>query len=960
MKSFRSIVLLLSLCAWSVVFPLAANVALTEADLVGAYRNVSYGGRTAVHDPSIVIDSISDPSKTTYYVFGSHMAVSKTADLRQWTSNVCGGERENATLYGRRQNDGTVKACSYNDAFKQNEVSTIKVMRDGVARDTIFGTYNAAAWSTAIDNFTVRGNQWAADVVYNPTMGKWLHYVSLNGSKWNSVIVCMAADRIEGPYVYQGPVIFTGFNIQSGSPDFTASDMPHVLGNIKTLPERYARGDKWGTFWPHAIDPNVFYDAEGKLWMAYGSWSGGIYMLELDENTGLRDYTISYPAVNNSNANVSSDPYFGKKIAGGYYVSGEGAYIQRIGDYYYLFMSYGFYSPEGGYEMRVFRSENPDGPYRDCSSETGTSATYSSYQMNYGLTAATSRGMKLMGGYRWDPMPVAEIAQGHNSAMVERDGKAYVVYHTKFHDGTVGHSVRVHRLLLNSEGWPCAAPYEHRGSDSLAITNDGQLPAELCGTYQVIRHNYKVDYENYAHSLPSNITLHPDGSVTGAYKGKWEVTPGSSLVTLVLDYVTYRGNFIRQTIDYTDIPALCFTVVSSSSGTVGATRALSVWGSNADSRAAIAYTVDRLSLPFSDGEKIYSDLVLPTRGYLGTSLTWSSSDPTRLGHDGKIGSEADGEEVMLTLTISKDGYSYERSYRVTVAQAQGDICSGLAAYYDFEEGWSNRLDASQIGVPRAEASGTKPQREKNSAKGGMVLRQHFGYPSASSSSYVQFSNPLQGKDLSESGATVSMYVLRTADNEWDAVWAFLDTDAADGIDGRCYLTANTYLGFNGTGGWFDANYPSTDINVLETNVWHLVSIAFTATGWSMYIDGVKRYDEQNCLAFSSGSGFSDYASVTRLLTSASDFYLGYGSWWGSAPLLIDDVTLYARALSDEDMMTLYLSQQSGTFVDATHLEEISFNKHIERFDLIYDLQGRRVEKPGKGLYIINGKRSLLE
>ena len=88
MKSFRSIVLLLSLCAWSIVFPLAANVVLTEEDLVGAYRSVSYSGRTAVHDPSIVIDSISDPSKTTYYVFGSHMAVSKTSDLRQWTSNV--------------------------------------------------------------------------------------------------------------------------------------------------------------------------------------------------------------------------------------------------------------------------------------------------------------------------------------------------------------------------------------------------------------------------------------------------------------------------------------------------------------------------------------------------------------------------------------------------------------------------------------------------------------------------------------------------------------------------------------------------------------------------------------------------------------------------------------------------------------------------------------------------------
>ena len=37
---------------------------------------------------------------------------------------------------------------------------------------------------------------------------------------------------------------------------------------------------------PNAIDPTTFYDEDGKMWMVYGSWSGGIFLLEIDENTG--------------------------------------------------------------------------------------------------------------------------------------------------------------------------------------------------------------------------------------------------------------------------------------------------------------------------------------------------------------------------------------------------------------------------------------------------------------------------------------------------------------------------------------------------------------------------------------------------------------------------------------------------------------------------------------------------
>ena len=68
-----------------------------------------------------------------------------------------------------------------------------------------------------------------------------------------------------------------------------------VIGLQSTLPTRYNRGGNWGTYWPNDIDPCVFFDEDGQMWMSYGSWSGGIFMLKLYKEKGLRDYTVTYP-----------------------------------------------------------------------------------------------------------------------------------------------------------------------------------------------------------------------------------------------------------------------------------------------------------------------------------------------------------------------------------------------------------------------------------------------------------------------------------------------------------------------------------------------------------------------------------------------------------------------------------------------------------------------------------------
>ena len=95
--------------------------------------------------------------------------------------------------------------------------------------------------------------------------------------------------------------------------------------------------------WPNCIDPAVFYDADGKMWMVYGSWSGGIFLLELDEETG-------YPIHPETDEADNVNKYYGKRLCGGGHNSIEGPYIQydEKSGYYYLLVSYGGLNRDGG------------------------------------------------------------------------------------------------------------------------------------------------------------------------------------------------------------------------------------------------------------------------------------------------------------------------------------------------------------------------------------------------------------------------------------------------------------------------------------------------------------------------------------------------------------------------------------------------------------------------------------
>ena len=675
--------LLLPIFAFSALSS-AAQTTVTDADLQGAYSARQYGKRVVCHDPSIVIDNITNPASPTYYIYGSHLGRGKTTaaeNYQEWT--VFKADESNATATNSLFCNLSGTLVNYADAYTTHAVTSVK---DHAGKTVTFGNFDAHGWQKKGN--TVKGMQWAPDVIYNKTMKKWCMYMSLNGDNWASSIVCFTSDNIEGPWKYQGPVVFSGFlgkyahNGYAAADDWKNTDFTIATGET-SLPERYNVGDKWGSFWPNCIDPCVFYDDQDNLWMSYGSWSGGIFLLRLDKNNGLRDYTYTYPYEVNgkaatstaASANTTSDPYFGKKIAGGYYVSGEASYVEKIGSHYFLFMSYGGLVSTGGYQMRVFRSDNPEGPYVDCN---GTSAVFNRYLMNYSATAVDNRGVLLFGGYKWDPMSGAEIAQGHNSAFTDKEGRSFVVYHSRFTNKGEGHEVRVHQLFLNDEGWIMAAPFEFDGetiTNNDIATKASIADTEIAGDYQFLRHEYGQNTEAKAYETPVNIRLNADGTISGAENGKWERTAGTDYIALTIDDVVYRGVLVRQTIDYTNIPAIAIAALSSSSGstTLGQksyTKQQEVWAVKADAKAAIKYTANKINLPFDDGTVLEETPVLPTKGKLGTNISWKSSDESILTSDGKVKGQG---EVTMTMIVSKDDYVYTKDYTIVVeAEAEKD------------------------------------------------------------------------------------------------------------------------------------------------------------------------------------------------------------------------------------------------------------------------------------------------
>lgn len=628
-------------------------------DTEPVFQNVS------VHDPSIVKDG------DTYYVFGTHIEAAKSNDLMSWTAFTNGYTTPGNAIYG--------------DLSKNLAASF--------------------AWAGENDSDSKGGFAvWAPDVFYNPdyinedgTQGAYMIYYSTSSTYIRSAIGYAVSQNIEGPYTYVDTIIYSGFTEEEAYDANSKVNKKWTNTNLSSLIDSGAlQGENGDWFnedgsynnkmYPNAIDPMILTDKNGKLWLTYGSWSGGIFLLELDPATGK----AVYPGADSTTADGRMvDRYFGTKIAGGYFKSGEGPYLvyNKETDYYYLFDTYGWLGADGGYNMRTFRSKNPDGPYVDAA---GNAAVLP------GDVDHAAYGNKLMGNFLFkrevgDPgtgIGFGYKSPGHNSVYTDPEtGKMFVVFHTRFPQRGETHELRIHQLFMNKDGWPVAAPYRYTGESLEKVDRQ-----DIVGEYKFINHGKAISGDLIESSY---IQLEQNNKISGDVTGTWKKT-GHNEAELTIDGQVYSGVFVRGWDPMAEQYVMTFTAMSE--------QGVAVWGSRQEDKTDLQIADDIIAdLELENTDAVIADLSLPTEGARHASIVWTSSNPDVVAETGAVNrpeSGSDNATVTLTATVTKGSVSASKSFTVTVLPY---VNAELTAKYSFE----GNLDESTGSLEAGKVTGDR-------------------------------------------------------------------------------------------------------------------------------------------------------------------------------------------------------------------------------------------------------------
>lgn len=229
-----------------------------------------------------------------------------------------------------------------------------------------------------------KGHLWAPDVMFS--QGRYLLYYSISLWGKNNSVIALATNAALDP----------------AARDYSWRDEGPVI--------RSAPGNDF-----NAIDPCLVRDRKGGLWMGFGSFWGGIRLVELDPASGKR-------RVPN-----------GELYSIAFHESIEAPYLCWRAPYHYLFVNWGACcrGTNSTYEIRVGRSSEVTGPYVD----------------KGGVDMMRGGGTPVVGS-RWP-----HVGPGHLS-LFEAGGRPMASVH--YYDaenggrGTLG----ILRVSWDTEGWP--------------------------------------------------------------------------------------------------------------------------------------------------------------------------------------------------------------------------------------------------------------------------------------------------------------------------------------------------------------------------------------------------------------------------------------------------------------------------------------------------------------------------
>ncbi len=583
-----------------------------------------------IHDPSVFYDPVSGE----YFSYGSHIIAGNSDDLISWT-------------YVAKSSNGYQTS---NELFSKHYLDEFAEVYEWLGEDVVEGI-------------------WALDVTYSEAAAKagndpYFMYVTVTNGTRDALCLATAA-KPEGPFSYKEAIVFSDFReseVENGPVNLLDVLGVDSVSEMTAEQKDYYLTDNTTEYrakFPQCIDAAPYYDGDGNMYMAYGSFSatGALHVLKMDPLTGLRaDTNYSY------DPEELQDPYFGRQIST---KRGEGPYVLTVksdlsstGYYYFLFWSQGVLSATGGYNMRMLRSEYPDRGFVDYS---GKDAMDSSVV-----------GVRIMDNFMFTTMKYSSTANGGNSAIVTKDGKMFLHYHSKSAHtaayGDNGFIIKSNQMFLNEEGWLVTTPFKYNGETMAPLTK-----ADVVGDYEFIyhtlnsvRHPANIE-DNYVSS--KFVRLNEDGTVTGAYSGTWSMN--DNYFTIKIDNKTYKGVVLEQ---YDESAERVKTVVFTAEGTDNRT----VWGSKIYYTDAERVAVDMKNISVTT--KADEDFTLPTAGRLNSKITWTSDNAAIKvnGSTADVVRQDSEQTVTLKATFSFGNATQTKEFKVTVPEETFTIPSTIS------------------------------------------------------------------------------------------------------------------------------------------------------------------------------------------------------------------------------------------------------------------------------------------
>lgn len=809
--------------------------------------------RVSVHDPSIIKDG------DIYYVFGSHIDAAKSTDLKNWTIFTNGYTTPENKLFGDLSSNlsGSFAWAGENDSDSKGGFS--------VWAPTVFRNENY------VNN--------------DGTKGAYMMYYCTSSTYKRSAIGFAVSKNIEGPYEYVDTIMYSGFTKMDNYDANSTKNTIYTNTNIDELIDNGIIKDGINSKWflndghydtsyaPNAIDPELFYDENGKLWITYGSWSGGVYILEIDKETGR----AIYPGVDSNSDSLNfTDRYFGTRISGGYGQSGEGADVvyDKEAGYYYLTVTYGGLAANGGYNMRLFRAKNPQGPYLDA---LGQNAALPGNVLN------TDYGIKLISNYKFDCQSIALKAAGHNSVLIDDNGERYLIHHQRFDNGTEYHEVRVHKMFVNEDGWLVVAPYEYNG-ESLSET-----PYELskvAGNYQFINHGNST---SSAIESTLNITLNEDFTITGDIKGAWTRVEGTNNVNLIIDGATYKGIFLEQEDESnTGNKVMTFSAIGNNN--------LSIWGSKVSSNDKETAEYVARYLDNIVPKEARKNIELPTTGSFGTTISWESNNKDLLSDNGIVNRCDEDTEVVIKASVTKGNSTATKEFKINVIGLLKEVGVDPIYRYDFENVKDKDVKSTGVKVETGTLVGNA-NIIQDKERGNVV--EIISEEEVRKENYFKLpENTFEGI-TAEEGYTVSMWI--NLDKSHQNYWEHSALFEARGSEmyPMTRLGANLIGRINSNGAWSDTN---ERFKQLQDNVWELVTFTVSGKGIVVYIDGYEVARENKDISLS----FKD-----NFLAQMTDVRVASGNVWNDKDLAhakFDNIEFYNKALNEKQVEALYYKE----------------------------------------------------